>query len=53
MKCNREYFKRGGLSCVAARILVAKERKNTFHADVRRLKGADERRGFYSYNPKK
>ncbi len=39
-------------SCVAATIFVEKE-KNTSHADGRRLKSAEERRGFYSYNPKK
>jgi hypothetical protein len=31
------YFKKDGLSCIAAIIFVAKE-KNTFHADICRLK---------------
>jgi len=31
-------------SCVAATIFVEKE-KNTSHADIRRLKSAEERRG--------
>ena len=46
MKFNRGYFKKtiDALSCVAAIIFVEKE-KNTSHADIRRLKSAEERRG--------